>query len=113
MVGKIAQQLAFCRHSSAGRQVLPIILLARGIAAFASDVEPVGMSDGLPKTAYACTPLQVDLFSLSIVAFELWHPFSTGMERIMTLRALQEDGKLPEQWAQDHPQACVPSLMPV
>ncbi len=109
-----AQQLALCHHPSLELQVVLLCLLAGALAAFASNMEPQGMCDGLQRldTQEGFT-LQVDLFSLSIVAFELWHPFTTGMERIMTLRALQEDGTLPEQWAQDHPQVCVPSLMPV
>ena len=46
---------------------------------------------------------KVDMYSLGIVVFELWHPFSTGMERILTLRDLKEKGQLPSQWKQDHP----------
>eukprot|EP00967_Tisochrysis_lutea_P000503 scaffold606_cov20-Tisochrysis_lutea.AAC.1 len=40
----------------------------------------------------------VDLFSLSVVIFELWHPFATEMERVIHLRALRESGHMPEAW---------------
>jgi len=45
----------------------------------------------------------VDLFSLGVVAFELWHPFSTGMERALLLRDLREGARLPEAWERAHP----------
>jgi translation initiation factor 2-alpha kinase 4 len=48
---------------------------------------------------------KVDLFSLGVVAFELWHPFATGMERAARLRELQERGALPPAWEAQHPQA--------
>ncbi len=38
-----------------------------------------------------------------VVAFELWHPFATGMERVTLLRALREEGRLPEPWEAAHP----------
>ncbi len=47
---------------------------------------------------------KVDLYSLGVVAFELWHPFATGMERGVRLRELQEDGALPPEWASQHQQ---------
>ncbi|CAK0752569.1 hypothetical protein CVIRNUC_002156 [Coccomyxa viridis] len=46
---------------------------------------------------------RVDVFSLGIVAFELWHPFSTGMERVAMLKNLQEHGALPAEWAAANP----------
>ncbi|KAI8469455.1 MAG: hypothetical protein J3K34DRAFT_459347 [Monoraphidium minutum] len=45
---------------------------------------------------------EVDLFSLGVVAFELWHPFSTAMERALLLRDLREAGRLPEGWEAAH-----------
>ena len=48
---------------------------------------------------------RVDVFSLGIVAFELWHPFSTGMERVAMLKNLQEHGALPAEWAAANPKA--------
>jgi serine/threonine protein kinase len=46
---------------------------------------------------------QVDIFSLGVVAFELWHPFATGMERALLLRDLREGGRLPADWERAHP----------
>ena len=43
------------------------------------------------------------MFSLGIVVFELWHPFSTGMERAVLLRELREQRKMPEHWERNHP----------
>ncbi|KAK9811583.1 hypothetical protein WJX72_006503 [[Myrmecia] bisecta] len=47
---------------------------------------------------------KVDLYSLGVVAFELWHPFSTGMERAVLLRDLQEHGVMPADWEAANPQ---------
>ena len=46
---------------------------------------------------------RVDVFSLGIVAFERWHPFSTGMERVAMLKNLQEHGALPAAWVAANP----------
>ncbi len=48
--------------------------------------------------------VQVDMYSLGIIAFELWHSFSTGMERVELLRDLRHQGKLPLQWEAENPQ---------
>jgi len=48
--------------------------------------------------------LQVDLYSLGVVVFEMWHPFSTAMERVVLLRELRELGKLPPGWERANPQ---------
>ena len=55
---------------------------------------------------------RVDLFSLGVVAFELWQPFSTGMERVELLRALRERGALPPGFDSAHPQVltCPPLI---
>lgn len=45
----------------------------------------------------------MDLFSLGVVAFELWHPFATAMERALLLRDLREGGRLPAEWEAAHP----------
>lgn len=45
----------------------------------------------------------MDIYSLGVVAFELWHPFSTGMERIHSLEALRDGKPLPQPWASQHP----------
>ncbi|CAD7701489.1 unnamed protein product [Ostreobium quekettii] len=47
---------------------------------------------------------KVDMFSLGVVVFELWHRFSTGMERVTLLRDLREKGKMPQDWEQANPQ---------
>ena len=46
---------------------------------------------------------KVDLYSLGVVAFELWHPFATAMERVVVLRDLAEKGAMPPGWPQSHP----------
>ncbi|GFH24202.1 uncharacterized protein HaLaN_21948 [Haematococcus lacustris] len=46
---------------------------------------------------------KVDLFSLGVVVFELWHPFSTAMERALRLRDLRENGQLPDSFQANHP----------
>jgi translation initiation factor 2-alpha kinase 4 len=48
---------------------------------------------------------KVDIFSVGIIVVELWTRFSTEMERIVTLRDLRESGKLPRQFAEEHPNA--------
>ena len=35
----------------------------------------------------------MDLFSLGVLAFELWSPFGTAMERILTLKELRLRGQ--------------------
>ena len=55
---------------------------------------------------------RVDVFSLGIVALELWHPFSTGMERVALLQDLQEHGRLPADWAATNPKVCPHSCVP-
>ena len=44
------------------------------------------------------TRVQVDLFSLGVCIFELWHPFATEMERVVHLRSLRVDGHMPAAW---------------
>lgn len=46
---------------------------------------------------------KADLFSTGIIIFELWHQFVTGMERIITLRDVQRDGKLPTKFQESNP----------
>ena len=46
---------------------------------------------------------KVDLYSLGVIAFELWHPFATGMERAVLLRQLVEKGSTPPGWEETHP----------
>ena len=49
---------------------------------------------------------KVDLYSLGVIAFELWHPFTTAMERVLVLRDLVEKGVLPPGWPEAHPGVC-------
>ncbi|PSC69649.1 putative serine threonine-kinase GCN2 isoform B [Micractinium conductrix] len=71
---------------------------------------------GLVGTSYYISPeiregwasydAKVDLFSLGVMAFELWHPFATAMERAVLLRDLRENGVMPAQFEADHPVVC-------
>lgn len=51
--------------------------------------------------------LQLDLCagvcSLGVVTFELWHPFSTSMERAVLLGSLQQHGAMPAEFEARHP----------
>lgn len=47
---------------------------------------------------------KVDMYSLGVVAFELWHRFSTSMERVYLLRDLREKGRMPQDWQDVNPQ---------
>ncbi|XP_024542885.1 eIF-2-alpha kinase GCN2 isoform X2 [Selaginella moellendorffii] len=46
---------------------------------------------------------KVDMYSLGVILFELWHPFSTGMERYVTLNELKQQNILPSNWAAKFP----------
>lgn len=46
----------------------------------------------------------MDLFSLGVLAFELWRPFGTAMERILTLKELRLRGEPPPDFRGAHPQ---------
>ncbi|OMO57620.1 hypothetical protein CCACVL1_25734 [Corchorus capsularis] len=41
---------------------------------------------------------KVDMYSLGVVFFELWHPFGTAMERHIVLSDLKLKGELPPPW---------------
>lgn len=45
----------------------------------------------------------MDLYSLGVVTFELWHPFSTGMERVVLLRDLRENDVMPADFEAANP----------
>nr|GEX49592.1 eIF-2-alpha kinase GCN2 isoform X1 [Tanacetum cinerariifolium]GEX51228.1 eIF-2-alpha kinase GCN2 isoform X1 [Tanacetum cinerariifolium] len=47
---------------------------------------------------------KADMYSLGIVFLELWHPFSTGMERHVVLSDLKKKGELPSDWAAEFPE---------
>ncbi|KAK6255367.1 hypothetical protein SCA6_016672 [Theobroma cacao] len=47
---------------------------------------------------------KVDMFSLGVVFFELWHPFGTAMERNIVLSDLKQKGELPAAWVADFPE---------
>lgn len=48
---------------------------------------------------------RVDVYSIGIVAFEIFHPFQTAMERAILLRDLREKGNLPLEFQKTHPSA--------
>jgi len=45
---------------------------------------------------------KVDIFSLGIILFELWHPFNTGMERVEVLETLRHKHQLPPSFVQKY-----------
>ncbi|XP_076899148.1 eIF-2-alpha kinase GCN2-like [Bidens hawaiensis] len=47
---------------------------------------------------------KADMYSLGIVFLELWHPFSTGMERHVVLSDLKKKGELPSDWVAEFPE---------
>ncbi|CAN6235470.1 unnamed protein product [Urochloa humidicola] len=46
---------------------------------------------------------KVDMYSLGVIFFELWHPFATAMERHLVLSDLKQKGDLPKSWAAQFP----------
>ncbi|XP_048233579.1 eIF-2-alpha kinase GCN2 isoform X3 [Ricinus communis] len=47
---------------------------------------------------------KVDMYSLGVVFFELWHPFGTAMERHIILSDLKQKGELPSSWVAQFPE---------
>nr|DAD25236.1 TPA_asm: hypothetical protein HUJ06_026700 [Nelumbo nucifera] len=47
---------------------------------------------------------KVDMYSLGVVFFELWHPFGTAMERHIVLSELKQKGELPPDWVVEFPE---------
>ncbi|KAJ4955074.1 hypothetical protein NE237_011857 [Protea cynaroides] len=47
---------------------------------------------------------KVDMYSLGVVFFELWHPFGTAMERHIVLSDLKQNGALPSTWEAEFPE---------
>ncbi|KAH1047144.1 hypothetical protein J1N35_037928 [Gossypium stocksii] len=47
---------------------------------------------------------KVDMYSLGVVFFELWHPFGTAMERHIILSDLKLKGELPCAWVAEFPE---------
>ncbi|XP_057815476.2 eIF-2-alpha kinase GCN2 isoform X2 [Cryptomeria japonica] len=45
---------------------------------------------------------KVDMYSLGVVLFELWHPFGTAMERYAILSELKHKAMLPSPWATEN-----------
>jgi serine/threonine protein kinase/histidyl-tRNA synthetase len=84
----------------------------RALSPEASQVPPASDASGLVGTSFYISPeiLQgwasynekVDLFSLGIVAFEIWNSFSTAMERAHVLGQLREQ-MIPRQFEDQHP----------
>ena len=46
---------------------------------------------------------KIDVFSLGIIFFEMWHPFSNKYERFKILRDLKNRNKLPTKFEEMHP----------
>lgn len=46
---------------------------------------------------------KVDMYSLGVIFFELWHPFGTAMERHVVLSDLKQKGLLPPSWVAKFP----------
>lgn len=46
---------------------------------------------------------KVDMYSLGVIFFELWHPFATAMERHLVLSDLKQKGDPPISWATQFP----------
>lgn len=46
---------------------------------------------------------KIDLYSLGIILFELWHPFGTGMERFVVLNDLRNRRRLPSVFRHSFP----------
>ncbi|KAG0458554.1 hypothetical protein HPP92_023711 [Vanilla planifolia] len=46
---------------------------------------------------------KVDMYSLGVVFFELWHPFATVMERHVILSDLKQKGVFPSSWVSKFP----------
>jgi len=44
---------------------------------------------------------KVDIYALGIILFEMWHPFSTGMERCKVLEALRNHLQFPQDFERD------------
>ena len=56
---------------------------------------------------------RADMFSVGIILFEMCRPpFSTGMERVVTLRALRSTGSLPADFPTDGPFAVFRQVIP-
>jgi len=80
-----------------------------------ADEDPFSDATGVCGTSFYIAPEiargsasydeRVDLYSVGIIAFEVWHPFSTAMERVVLLRDLRERGTLPPGFESAHPQA--------
>ncbi|XP_057957013.1 eIF-2-alpha kinase GCN2 [Malania oleifera] len=47
---------------------------------------------------------KVDMYSLGVVFFELWHPFATEMERHVVLSDLKQKGEFPSAWVTEFPE---------
>lgn len=58
------------------------------------------------REGWASYDAKVDLFSLGVMTFEVWHPFATAMERAVLLRDLREHGVMPAPFEARHPIVC-------
>lgn len=46
---------------------------------------------------------KIDMYSLGIIFFEMWHPFTNKYERFKIMRDLKNRNKLPKKFEEMHP----------
>ena len=65
---------------------------------------PIPASSAYDMSFFFPLGIQADMYSLGVVFFELWHPFSTAMERHIVLSDLKQKGELPSDWVNEFPE---------
>jgi len=93
------ERVRFCSELAEPMHVVPLV--GRRAAGDTGRLSPSDNAEFICQTPI----LQVDIFSCGVTTFELFHPFSTGMERVITLRELRESGAPPPEFAAAHLQA--------
>ena len=101
--------------SSDAPQELAAAAAAIAVTAVSGNDIPVSVSDwtGVCGTSFYISPEiegnaesydgKVDVFAVGIIAFELWCPFSTAMERVESLRLLRNEASFPSGFESAHP----------